>query len=154
MKNYFLTIAALFVSFLSVTAQNSASDVVNKMSIADANALNGVAKPTINGIPYSQYKIQQDALKRQREAQATAQNQDIVTANAADAKPAPAKAQPAETKSENDGYSKPAPEKIQAAVTKTEAKQPATASQVNAPVPPPPVETTAPAGGSNTKGGN
>jgi hypothetical protein len=62
------------------------------------------AEPTVNGKPYSQYKAEQDALKKQQEAQKMAAqkqaanaNADIVAANAADAKPAPAKPQPVVT---------------------------------------------------------
>ncbi|MGQ0738839.1 MAG: hypothetical protein ACT4OJ_07240 [Bacteroidota bacterium] len=36
------------------------------MTAEEANRLNGVAQPTINGKPYSQYKAEQEALKKQR----------------------------------------------------------------------------------------
>jgi hypothetical protein len=38
------------------------------MSVEEANRLNGVGHPTINGKPYSQYKAEQDALKQQQAA--------------------------------------------------------------------------------------
>jgi hypothetical protein len=39
----------------------------NTLSIEESNRLNGVpAEPKINGIPYSQYKAQQDNLKKQQ----------------------------------------------------------------------------------------
>ncbi|MBK8494606.1 MAG: hypothetical protein IPL50_05925 [Chitinophagaceae bacterium] len=59
------------ISCLTLTAQQSFTSIpltggekVKVMSTQEANTLNGVAQPTINGIPYSQYKAQQDALKQ------------------------------------------------------------------------------------------
>ncbi len=80
-------------------------------------------EPTVNGKPYSQYKAEQDALKKQREANkaAAVQNADLVTINPSDAKPAPVKVQPAEkTSAENDGKS--LSERDKANVTKAEVK--------------------------------
>ncbi len=48
---------------------------VRVMSVEEANQLNGVAHPTIDGIPYEQYKAQQESLKAQAAAkQAAAAN--------------------------------------------------------------------------------
>lgn len=85
----------------------------------------GVVEPTINGKPYSQYKAEQDALKKQQDANkqsAATQNAGLVTINASDARPAPAKVQPAETKSDNDGYSKPAPVVTEQAVVEVKTE--------------------------------
>jgi hypothetical protein len=64
--------AFLFVGILSlqVYSQNSPDALVGtkQMSVADANKLNGIAQPAINGKPYSQFKAEQEALKKQREA--------------------------------------------------------------------------------------
>ena len=38
---------------------------VKTLTSAEANLLNPTAEPTIDGIPYSQYKTAQDALKKQ-----------------------------------------------------------------------------------------
>jgi hypothetical protein len=61
------------ISCLTLTAQQSFTPIplkggekVKVMSAQEANTLNGVAQPTINGIPYSQYKAEQDALKQKQ----------------------------------------------------------------------------------------
>ena len=70
------------------------------LSIEEANKLNGVANPTINGIPYSQYKAQQEALKQanlQAEQKMQLQTQNMFSAVSADDIQKPA-AKPAEVK--------------------------------------------------------
>ncbi|MBK7556949.1 MAG: hypothetical protein IPI54_00895 [Chitinophagaceae bacterium] len=61
------------ISCLTLTAQQSFTPIpltggekVKVMSTQEANALNGKAEPTINGMPYSQYKAQQEALKQKQ----------------------------------------------------------------------------------------
>ena len=107
--------------------QNSPGAPSKSLTVEEANRLNGVAQPTINGKPYSQYKAEQDALKKQMEANkiAAAQNRnlDVVTVNPSDARPAPAKVEPAEKKSENDNNIKPVQGKADASITKTAAKE-------------------------------
>lgn len=49
-----------------------------KLTVEEANKLNGVASPTINGKPYSQYKAEQDAIKQQ---QASKQNNTVAIAD-------------------------------------------------------------------------
>jgi len=44
---------------------------VRIMSTEEANQLNGTANPTINGIPYSQYKAEQELLKQKPVVQNT-----------------------------------------------------------------------------------
>lgn len=58
---------------LAIYAQQSAAPMpapngqkVKVMTTGEANRLNGTAQPTINGIPYSQYKAQQEALKQKK----------------------------------------------------------------------------------------
>lgn len=73
----------------------------------------GIAEPTINGIPYSQYKAQQDALKNQKTAANKVQAPGIATINAGEARPAQVTPQSDPPKFENDGYSvAPAPELV------------------------------------------
>lgn len=107
--------------------QNSPGAPSKSLTVEEANRLNGVAQPTINGKPYSQYKAEQDALKKQMEANkiAAAQNRnlDVVTVNPSDARPAPAKVEPAEKKSENDNNIKPVQGKADASITKTATKE-------------------------------
>ena len=74
------------------------------LSIEEANKLNGVANPTINGIPYSQYKAQQEALKQanlqaeqKMQLQQQQQTQNMFSAVSADDIQKPA-AKPAEVK--------------------------------------------------------
>ncbi|MBK7560101.1 MAG: hypothetical protein IPI68_00960 [Chitinophagaceae bacterium] len=58
---------------------------------------------TINGKPYSQYKAEQDALKKQQEAnkQSVIKSPQEISINAADFKPAPAIVQPVSSKPAN-----------------------------------------------------
>ena len=51
-----------------LSSTNKASMKV--MTVEEANRLNGTAQPTINGIPYSQYKAQQQALKNSQQTSA------------------------------------------------------------------------------------
>lgn len=94
MKNILFTLVS-FLTYTSVHAQQMKAPPapdgkeMKVMTVAEANALNGTAQPTINGIPYSEYKAQQDALKAERERQI----------KAAAAKPAPVQV-PAEPKKE------------------------------------------------------
>ena len=53
---------------MSQDLTSSVPKAAKKMTIAEANALNGAAQPTINGKPYSQYKAEQDALKNKQQA--------------------------------------------------------------------------------------
>ncbi|MEO6251715.1 MAG: hypothetical protein ABIO79_00290 [Ferruginibacter sp.] len=83
MKKYFLIVIAFFIAG-SLTAQDTKPNL----------SRNTVT--TINGIPYSQYKAQQDALKQatlkteQNQLKATPQNV-VVPVNAADLKSTPVK---------------------------------------------------------------
>lgn len=72
-KIIFLSI--LIASGFFANAQFAAPPAPNskKMTVEEANKLNGAVQPTINGVPYSQYKAQQEALKnKQQVASATA----------------------------------------------------------------------------------
>ncbi|MBS1759733.1 MAG: hypothetical protein JST23_06355 [Bacteroidetes bacterium] len=62
MKKLIIVSIAAFVSS-SLFSQSAVPTNAKTMSIAEAKALQGNAEPTINGMPYSQYKAQQDALK-------------------------------------------------------------------------------------------
>jgi len=53
-------------------AFHSTGQPVRIMSPEEANQLNGTANPTINGIPYSQYKAEQELLKQKPVVQNTA----------------------------------------------------------------------------------
>ena len=73
MKNkIILILPALLLTFVFANAQDLQSKDGKKaktMSFAESNSLNGSVEPIINGIPYSQYKAQQNALKKQQAAQ-------------------------------------------------------------------------------------
>lgn len=68
MKKIILLSSIAACTTLFAIAQDPASKT-RALSVEEANKLNGVAQPTINGIPYSQYKAQQEALKKQMPAQ-------------------------------------------------------------------------------------
>jgi hypothetical protein len=98
---------------------------------------------TINGKPYSQYKAEQDALKKQQEArQVVTQSQKEISINAADWKPAPVKVQPVESKPNNgamvdDGKTNPLKEAIEMSkivpkVKETVAEKPVIVEQPSA----------------------
>lgn len=75
------------------------------LTVAEANALNGTAMPTINGKPYSQYKAEQEALKRQKQAQQPAQpvqDASVTVVRSSGVVPAPAKAEPVQKTSDNE----------------------------------------------------
>ncbi|HEX2683606.1 MAG TPA: hypothetical protein VHL77_06725 [Ferruginibacter sp.] len=79
-------------------AQNMASTTpanTKTMTAAEANALNGTAQPTINGIPYSQYKAQQDAKQAQQNQQRTAARNAVVPVNSTELNVTPVKTEAA-----------------------------------------------------------
>ncbi len=65
MKKIILTGIISFCLLNTAFSQNAtgAPAGARVMTVAEANSLNGVAQPTINGVPYTQFKTQQDALK-------------------------------------------------------------------------------------------
>lgn len=70
MKKIIIIVPFTFLAIL-VTAQSSRVEGAKKLTVAEANALNGVAQPTINGKPYSQHKAEQEALKKQKAVQSS-----------------------------------------------------------------------------------
>ena len=64
MKKIIFILAAIFPALIGYSQSNEANNTSKKLSVEESNKLNGVAQPTINGIPYSQYKAQQDALQQ------------------------------------------------------------------------------------------
>jgi hypothetical protein len=70
MKKIMIIVPFTFLAFF-VTAQSSRVEGAKKLTVAEANALNGVAQPTINGKPYSQHKAEQEALKKQKAVQSS-----------------------------------------------------------------------------------
>jgi hypothetical protein len=99
MKKIILLIGVVMVSTTMVQAQQGQSFGGNAkvLTVEEANKLNGTSQTTINGMPYSQYKAQQDALKQQEEAkrQAVIKNQPVEkTITAADVKAAPVRVEP------------------------------------------------------------
>lgn len=58
-----IIIISLSIGALSVKAQ-SVTGNARVMSPQEANALNGTPHPTINGIPYEQYKAEQQNIKK------------------------------------------------------------------------------------------
>lgn len=67
--NKIIALIVLSLVTANLQAQQLKSQVpanAKVMTAQEANALNGKAEPTINGIPYSQYKAQQEALKTQQ----------------------------------------------------------------------------------------
>ena len=73
MKKIIIAVLVIFIA-QNITAQSTAPADAKQMTIAEAKSLQGNVEPTINGIPYSQYKAQQDALKQQNTKQQTASN--------------------------------------------------------------------------------
>jgi len=73
-----ILIALFGLVLFQAKAQNPTNPVTKAMTVEEANKLNGVAQPTINGKPYSQYKAEQDALKQQ---QATKQQASVAVAD-------------------------------------------------------------------------
>lgn len=105
MKKIF-AITFVWVLGLQVYAQNAADPSANakQLTVAEANKLNGTAQPTINGKPYSQYKAEQEALKKQKQAGQSAPVQDasVVMIKPSDVKPAPVKAEPAQKRRDDE----------------------------------------------------
>lgn len=73
MKKIILINFIVLISCFTVTAQQSFTPIplssgekLKVLTTEEANRLNGTARPTINGIPYSQYKTQQEALKQKQ----------------------------------------------------------------------------------------
>ena len=96
----------IIACILSVTNSYAQSPGVpaKSLTVQEANKLNGTASPTINGIPYSQYKAQQEALKQanlqaeqKMQLQQQQQTQNMFSAVSADDIQKPA-AKPAEVK--------------------------------------------------------
>lgn len=80
MKKIILTGIISFCIMNTAFSQNASGAPAGTkiMTVAEANGLNGVVQPTINGIPYSQYKAQQNALKNQQAPQAAAPTLKVV----------------------------------------------------------------------------
>jgi hypothetical protein len=73
MKKISLLILSITVGlFASAQFAQTPSASAKKMTAEEANKLNGVAQPTINGKPYSQYKAEQEALKAKQQPQTNA----------------------------------------------------------------------------------
>lgn len=98
MKKIIITLL-ISVTVQQLIAQSSSPSSTAKMaSIEESRKANGNAETTINGIPYSQYKAQQDALKKQEElknqqqaAQKNKAQQQEITLTIPDAKRAAVK---------------------------------------------------------------
>ena len=76
-----LIISLLTGVIYTANAQNY-NTASKTLSIEEANKLNGIANPTINVIPYSQYKAQQEALKQadlQAQQKQLQQTQNVVS---------------------------------------------------------------------------
>lgn len=106
MKKIICTV--IFASaFIVASSQNRDGSSQKQMTVEEANRLNGVAEPTINGKPYSQYKAEQEALKQQKAAKEAAliaqtrkaDNNDLVSLTLANA-PKVAPNKPAEVQME------------------------------------------------------
>jgi hypothetical protein len=52
---------------------------IKVMTAAEADALNGTSDPVINGIPYSEYKAQQEALQAKPAAQTSQQGLKLIS---------------------------------------------------------------------------
>jgi hypothetical protein len=136
--------AFLFVGVLTlqVNSQNSPDALVGtkQMNVAEANKLNGIAQPTINGKPYSQYKAEQDALKKEREAKliaarnnnADAANTITITNTASKTNVVPASKETNKVPDDENPVV-PAKQQAQQPVTKQEVK-PAEVKQPQVPV--------------------
>jgi hypothetical protein len=70
MKKVTLFLIALIAASVTGFAQTTIGNA-KVLSVEEANKLNGVAQPTINGKPYSQYKAEQEQLKKQEAAKQT-----------------------------------------------------------------------------------
>lgn len=80
MKKTLFLISIMSISFLASAQQfkPAGAEGAKTLTIAEANALNGTAQPTINGRPYSEYKAEQDALKKQSTVPAAVKTNDII----------------------------------------------------------------------------
>lgn len=69
----FCFIANLIFAQTAAPTTSASGENSKKMTVAEANALNGTSQATINGKPYSQYKAEQQLLKNKQQAAASAQ---------------------------------------------------------------------------------
>lgn len=96
-KSILIATATLLTFYVSAQSRTTADEKV--ISVEEANRMNGTVMPTINGKPYNQYKAEQEALKKEREAKliaaktnnADAANTMILTNTASNTNVAPAK---------------------------------------------------------------
>lgn len=125
MKKIILVLGATVMATIGCYAQSSAPANAKVLSFEEANRLNGKAEPTINGKPYSQYKAEQDALKRKTPAATATIPAGIVTLNSSSL-PAAAnstvKGIPAATTGLNDGGKAGETTKVEPFVTKADNK--------------------------------
>jgi len=147
--NKIVSIAIFCMFTFGANAQQLKSQVpatAKKMTTAEANALNGKAEPTINGMPYSQYKAQQDALKQKQTsenktvtARATlpvvSKEQPAAAVVVADKKTAPADKQPYADKTIPGTLLTPP------AINMGSANAPKAVTEIQAPVAPAPVKS-------------
>lgn len=93
-----LAIAMSVTGFAQTPEEGNQS--IKQMTFEEANELNGTASPTINGRPYSEFKAEQEALKRERQ-QIELQHAIEIENSAGDG--APAAAMPATPASQGSG---------------------------------------------------
>ena len=128
---------SFFGGMQQLAAQNAPGAPTKSMTVAEARQLNGVAEPTINGKPYSQYKAEQDALKKQNTAPQQLNNVSNTGLASAPAS-APAKTTaPAPNRKPENGVAAPA---VEASVVKAETPEKSTVVLAS----PSPKGTTAP----------
>ncbi len=128
-KVLFILVAIAGVA--SVHAQEGKSKSLEpgkSLTVQEANQLNGNAQPVMkNGKPYAQWVAEEKAKKKAEPAPAAVSEQQMVSINAAAAKPAPAKPQVIGAKPYS-GYKEPAPDNKKVVVTEealVKAEQPA-----------------------------
>ena len=122
MKKIFFTASAILFAIVALNAQTT-------KDAAGRNTNESATDPLVNGKPYSQYKAEQDALKKQREANlsaaktnnADAANTMTLTNTASNTNVAPAKKE-ANKVSDDENQVVPAKQKEQQPVTKQEVK--------------------------------
>jgi hypothetical protein len=132
MKNKSLILIMLFsvITFISNAQSSSQKQIepTKSLTVEEVNRTSGIPNPTINGKPYSQYKAEQDALKKEREAKliaAKTNNADAatitVTNTASKTNVAPATKETNKV-SDDENPVVPAKQKVQQPVTKQEVK--------------------------------
>lgn len=144
MKKIIGVLVLMSVWYLALGQTNSPTGNAKYLTTEESKKYNANGETMINGKPYSQYKAEQEALKKQKQAQQSAQpvkDASVVMIKSSEIVPAPAKAEPAKKRSDDEGYevkpASPASETVavqpspKGTSTNPEASRPASAAMLN-----------------------